>query len=285
MMQQGFGQAQALGLQGGPAAAAGDSRFARDLTGADLSSHLATAGSGGLNVAFFHERVRIETVDAEKNGQVETRLYVAKQPRGDRYTVAVERVSEEQAARRWPAEFAAFREYQDVPQSGTPLYEVPGLSQSQVGMLMIHGLRSVEDLVATPEEVISQIGLDATTARRRAEAWIAKRDGEAETIEAADMQAKYDIERKEWERQKGALEAELKALRAQVQVGAGNGATAAPPPSGDAVPVGTEAPAGDAAPHTFDDDPLASGEGGMAEGLDDLGLGNEGADPDPLAAG
>lgn len=259
--------------------------FSRDMTAADLSSHLGPVkASGGLNVQFFYTKVRLKTVDATRNGKVETRLCIAKQPKGDRFTTAVQFISEKQASEQFPSEFAMFKQYDEVPTSGTPLAELPGMSQSQIGMFLINGIRSVEDLVEVSEDIVAQLGIDASKAQKLAKRWHANATGNAEEVKAAEVAAAAEAERKamqdrfaRMEEHNKRLEMQLEAMRAN-----GNAGAAASAPQGAVAATGMEpTPAGNDLPYDLsemDDDDVFGGGSATATGNDDL---NDG-EIDPL---
>lgn len=191
----------------------------RDISAMDLGSAMpGVTSAGGVLVHFFYLRVPIRSSNAEVNGTYQTRLCVAKQPKADRSTVATRFITEDEARRQFPREFAHFRDNEDQPTQGTPLDELPGITRSQIGILMIHGLRSIEDVVDISDDQASEIGLEATRAKKLAKAWLDRTEANAPTIAAADVEARYQEERR-------AHEATMKALRDRVaQLEAANGA-------------------------------------------------------------
>lgn len=256
---------------------------ALNLTGADLGSHLMTAsrGAGGLNIQFFYNQVAINGRGG-RPARLETRLCVAKQPKGDRFTIACTEITEEEAMREFPQEFVAFKRYQEVPTNGTPLHELPGISQSQIAILTLNGLRSVEDLADLSTDTLSQVGMEATHAHRLAVNWLKRRDASAETIRLSEIEAARAQEKAEAEARMEALEKQNNALQGQIQAlltRLGGAMGAATPASYQNVgePIAVEA-----RPDlpSIDDMPgFDASSGGMATGLDDLLTG----DPDPLA--
>lgn len=206
-----------------------------NLTDRDLSSHLGpVAGTGGLNVQFFYVRTRVESANPERNGMYRTRLCVAKMPKGDRLTIAVRFITEEQAMQQFPREFSMFKQYQDVPTQGTPLHELPGITQSQIGVLVIHNLRCIEDVAACDDALINQMGYDARQAKKLAVRWIENLKGNADLIDTAKTDAARDAElermrksQAELERRNIELEAKLQAfmsLQGQAPAAASTGA-------------------------------------------------------------
>lgn len=191
-----------------------------NLTDRDLSSHLGpVAGSGGLNIQFFYVRTRVESADPNRHGQHRTRLCVAKMPKGDRLTIATRFITEEQASREFPREFAMFKQYQDVPTQGTPLHELPGITQSQIGILVIHNLRCIEDVAACDDALVNQMGYDARQAKTLAVRWLNNRTQNSDVIEKAQADAARDAElarlrkaQEETNRRNIELEAQVRAL-------------------------------------------------------------------------
>lgn len=262
--------------------------FSRDLTDMDLSTHMAPVkASGGLIVNFFYKKVQCKARNAETNGKIENRLCVSKQPKGDRSTVAVRYISEEQAQAQFPREFAMFKQYEQVPTDGTPLDELPGITLSQVAMLVINGIRSVEDLVEISEDQLNGLGREVIKARTIAVEWVAKKQGAASTIDNADDLAKLQIENQTFAERLRVLEESNRTLAAQNEALKNMGGapqTVAQMPGqatadGNAMPVESQE---DDLPTELSemDDPLAQGPD-FADGNDDLG----GSDPDPLAGG
>lgn len=249
------------------------SALAPDLSHLDLSSQLgAVQSSGGLLVEFFYVRVRVGG-DGATGGRFETRLNVAIQPRGDRLTRAVRTITEAQAAQQFPAEWQAFKTYQDAPTRGTPLYELPGTSQSMIGVLVLHGIRSIEDLVDLPAETAQGIGLDAVTARNIAIQWTKRRDDAGQTINLADELARKDMAMAEMTARLAALEQTNTSLAATVDAMKSmgmNGAGGQQQPS-QAAPVIAVQTEGyeDSAPAVE-----MFGSPSMVTGNDDLNLGN-----------
>lgn len=218
----------------------GGSRFAPNLTQMDLSSVLGVnvQSSGGLLVQFFYYRVQFGGRTNPLKGKYETRLAVALQPRGDRLTVAIRNLSPEDAQRDFPAEWNTFKVYMDTPTTGTPLYELPGATQSMIGLLALHGIRSIEDMANVPTDICAQIGMDAQTASRLAKLWLGRKDGSVNDIELAEQLASttsaLQQAHEELRRLRADAEVKDRTLEAVKQMGMGHGQ--APSPLG--IPTG-----------------------------------------------
>ncbi|MEM8971351.1 MAG: hypothetical protein AAGD43_04710 [Pseudomonadota bacterium] len=265
-----------------PNPAASGTRFAKDFTDRDLSTHLSPVTSkGGLLVNFFYAKIRTRNREADNNGKIETRLCVSKQPIGDRSTVAVQYITEEDAARHFPQQFSMFKQYGDVPTTGTPLHELPGISMSQMGLMAINGIRSVEDLIGITEDMASQLGREVTAARNVALQWTERKNSAQDTIEAAEIKANMDIQMKTMAGEMEKLRAANTALAAQNEAlkNVGGGVVAQTADQQTAVQIDNPNDDGDL-PYNIDDmeNPMIEGPD-VAEGSSDLGLG----DPDPLS--
>ena len=215
-------------------------RLVNNLTERDFSDSMGpVAGSGGLYVQFFYMRVQIKSRNARTNGNFETRLCVAKQPKGDRSTIAAQPITEAEAQRQFPMEWARFKQYQDTPTAGTPLSELPGISQSQIMLLVLHGIRSIEDLVGLDETVVQNVGLDAVTARKIALKWTARKGSAGGDVDLARELSKQEIENATLRKRAEAMEASMAAMQAKIDamaaMGAGGGmaAVAAAPAEDD----------------------------------------------------
>lgn len=191
--------------------------IAPDLTDRTFAGYMdPVTSTGGLLVNFFYGRVQIKTRRAAYNGTYETRLFVAIKPIGDRLTIAHEPITEREAQARFPAEFAAFKHYQTSPTRGTPLMELPGISQSQIAMLTINGIRSIEDLLSLSPDILSQVGLEATTAFKIAEKWTKRRADLGDDVDLARQASALEIENRTLHDNIASMEAQMKAMQAQI---------------------------------------------------------------------
>jgi hypothetical protein len=251
--------------------------FSSDISDRDLSSHLGpVASSGGLHITFSYKKVKLKTKDSTLNGKVETRLCVTKQPKGDRFTIATQFITEEEASEQFPREFAMFKQYEDVPTNGTSLSELPGMSQSQIAMFYVNGIRSVEDLVEVNEALVSQMGIEAASAQKLAKFWLSNVTDNADAVKAAEIAAAAEIERKnlldrldKLEKRNADLEADAAAIK---RLGVASAATSN---TSAVMEVESKEDLPDLA--DLNDDDVFGGEV-VATGNDDLG-----GDTDPLA--
>lgn len=237
-MNQGFGASQmSVGqMQNGSGVAPNLSAQNISVFGDEVQS------SGGLMVQFFYHRVAIGG-KTTRTGKHETRLAVALKPRGDMLTLAVRPITEEDAQRQFPAEWQQFKMYMDTPTRGTPLHELPGATQSMIAILVLGGIRSIEDLVGLPTDVCGQMGMDAVHAQTLAKTWIQRKNGAAGDIDMAERLAKLEIDAQRDRDELARLRAENAAKDQAFELLRGMGmvpgaAAGAPPPgSSDVVPA------------------------------------------------
>lgn len=204
-----------------------------NLTARDLSGFLGqgVSGAGGLVVRFFYARVRLGGTTGASAGKFATRLFVGIQPKGDRLTEAVEMIQPEEAQQRFPQEYHAFKSYEDTPTNGTPLNDLPGMTQAMIGQLVLSGIRSIEDLVNLPSDAASQIGLDAVTARNIALTWFKRKDQAGDTLQLSEQLARSTEAMREMMEQMASMRANNEAQERTIQAlqaSLGGGAMQAP---------------------------------------------------------
>ena len=237
-----------------------------DYSAANLTDQLGfVAGTGGMTIEFFYDRIRVtDPANPEAHGTYHTQLCVRKRPHGDRHTESVRRISERAAQQLYPREFAWFKQSQDVPTDGTPLAELPGISQSQIGILLIHGIRCIEDLVALQPDQVAQIGMDGRTAYSLAKRWTEAKAGNAELIADSKAAAKAEAELERLRAEQASNAATIARLQAQIDIMAQMGG--APQVATGPAPVQAIDDGGPDAP--VDDDAFSGAQ--IVTGNDDL---------------
>lgn len=259
--------------------------FVRDMTDTDLSSHLGPVGArGGMYIQFFWVKIRIENeAEPALHGTFQNRLCIAKCPKGDNRTIAHRFISEEQAMREYPQEYAMFSQAESIPTSGTPLQELPGISTSQIALLTLYNLRCIEDLAEAPQEIINPMGMDAISAYALAKRWTASKSQNSDLITASQNDAITSTELARLRASEEASRRTIAELSAQLEVVMKmNGQMQAPqsaPVSAGVVPMMNPA-SSDLAP--LPESALFSGSGGAAMGNDDLNGPAEPTQADPL---
>lgn len=194
----------------------------QDMTHRHLPNAMAgVTAMGGMHISFAWEMVQIEnSADPSLNGTREKRLFVIKSPKGDRATVSKVRITPDLAAQMYPDEWAKFSLYGDVPVTGTPLAELPGITQSQISYLSMFNIRSVEDLIEIGPDAAARIGLEGTRAHKTAMLWDQKRRDAGDLPEVAALTAKMEVAEKaraKRDEQQAAYIKELEAKLAALQ--------------------------------------------------------------------
>lgn len=189
----------------------------RDLTHTNLPNTMpGVKATGDMLITFSQTQVLIENADPAKKGSYETRLTIKRQPKGDRQTASVRFISEEQAQKMYPVEYAHYVATGEVPSEGTPLSELPGISKSQIDLLVLYGIRSIEDVLAVGPDRMQSLGYHADRAYHVAKQWDQRRKDSAEVITMADVEAKMAHMMKDSERRVAAAEERAKSLEAQL---------------------------------------------------------------------
>ena len=199
------------------------SGMSNDLSHLDLSDSMglvAAAPTGGLTITFFYAQLRVDDpMNAEAHGNYKTVLCVRKRIHGDRLTEAVDVISERAAQAMYPREYAWFKQNEAVPTDGTPLHELPGISQSQIAILVIYGIRSIEDLVALTDDQVGQMhNMDARSAYALARKWWATKKDSTDLIEAAARDAARDAELDRLRASEAENARRLTELQAQIEL-------------------------------------------------------------------
>jgi len=224
-----------------------------DQSQTNLGRDFSGVAGKGVYISFQWDNITLSSSDPEKNGKRQRRLRLTKQPIGDPNTAATSYITEAEAKELFPAEWDYFTKHGDMPVSGTALSELPGISVSQIQILQLSGLRSIEDLVSVPMEVINQIGHEGRYVRSVAEEWIAKSEENQELQDVAAMRTSFESALASEKAGRERAEAEMQAMKAQLDalqkmVGGGGQMTSVQP--------GMNSPMGDDAQRVSSTDPL-----------------------------
>lgn len=84
--------------------------------------------------------------------------------------------------KRWPDQYKAFKEGQEVPLDGYPIEQWPQVSRAEVDTLKSLGVRTVEDLVGAPEENIRRAGSSFLNLKYKATEFIKNHGSEQQKI-------------------------------------------------------------------------------------------------------
>ncbi len=139
--------------------------------------------SAGLAVSFFWAKIPIYGDNGLPTGELRDKLCVAKAIIGDFKTVACKMISEEQAQRQFPREYAAFTQQMELPDDGTPLQELPGITQSQIGLMLLNHVRTVEQAAKLTEAQVSALGLVGQQVHDWSKRWLDMREGASEELD------------------------------------------------------------------------------------------------------
>jgi len=225
------------------------------LSGANLGKEFSSVHGGGVYITFQWDMVKLKYVDPEKNGKTQRRLRLTKQPIGDPSTAATSYITEDEARQNFPAEWEYFTKHGDMPETGTPLSELPGISVSQMQIMQIAGLRSIEDVLGVGEEIINRVGHEGRMVRSVAEAWKKNADEHSDMINFAEAKANSEAAIAAAKQRAERAEASSREMAARLEalMAAGNG--------GQAIAGGMEQPIGRDEGPSIDDtpNPLADG--------------------------
>lgn len=150
-----------------------------------------------------------------------------------RHQVAQERCNPEWAM-AFQRMYEAFKEGKELPVSGTPVLNWPGLSPSQVKQLLSLNFRAVEDVAAMNEEAIARLGMGARALRDRARLFLETAQNVGSVAEKA---AAIEVENAQLKASNDSLKAQVDLLSRQVaaiaaaQAGLSGGQS--PQPTGD----------------------------------------------------
>lgn len=239
----------------------------------DNDKFLSAVQSKGIHVSFGWTMVRLKSADPEKNGKKERRLVLIKQPIGDPSTCSTSFIAPEVAAKIYPVEWKYFTETGEMPVTGTPLSELPGITNSQIQIMNLSGFRSIEDVLSVAAEVFGGRDIEARAVRDLAEKWRANRDQNADVINSAAQKTAFDSQiasekaaRERAEAEVVAMRARLQALEALVNGNSGGARPVLPGSSGQPERVDSDLPGvdetvnplADAGGDDDDDDPLGN---------------------------
>lgn len=183
----------------------------QDISGNNIAQLGEVTSKGGLIVRFRYTQI-------EANGRFVDRLVVEQQPRGDRSTVSTRYITDEQAKVLFPEQYAKFTAAGGHATEGTPLAEIPGMTNSYIGRLTMHGLTSVEDLLSTSMDQLQQIGRDAVAAHEIAAEWSKNHSEAKEHIERAGDTADLLDRATQAEKERDALKKKLAAAEMKLDI-------------------------------------------------------------------
>lgn len=111
--------------------------------------------------------------DQEGRDIYEDREYVEVLTLGDKNCIPVFQVTEKHKA-RWPKQYAAFKNGQVFSPEGTPLEKWTLVGPAEVEHLKHFNIRTVEQLAALGDNVLSNLGMGSRALREKAIVWLAQ---------------------------------------------------------------------------------------------------------------
>ena len=123
---------------------------------------------------FVVEAIHMEFASKQAGKPIfEDREFVRIHVVGDRGAQAYEPVNDDHK-QRWSKEYAAFRAGIELPPSGTPLatWPHPLMTKSQVAMLAVDNIRTVEDLAGLDDAKLMKIGMGAREMKSAAHTYL-----------------------------------------------------------------------------------------------------------------
>ena len=249
-----------------------------ELSQKNLGAPFSSVQGKGIYISFQWDMLRLKTIDPEKNGTRVRRLRLMRQPIGDPNTQSSTYITPEKAKEHYPAEWEYFTKHGDMPVTGTALSELPGISVSQIQIMQLSGLRSIEDVLGVQQEVVDRIGHEGRIVRSVAEEWQKRSDENIELTDYAELKAAQDTaltaansRAERAEASNASLQARLEALETMMNSGAGHAPQmgghaqmGGPVPPNSMGNMNDNGPDIDSTPNplaegdgTLDDDPLA----------------------------
>lgn len=192
-------------------------QFVTDASQNDLGQHFGGVQGKGIYITFHWVKVKLQSVDPAKNGKFERRLRIIKQPVGDPNSASASYIKPEAAQKQYPLEWDYFTKHGDMPLTGTALSELPGISMSQIQMMQLAGLRSIEDILSVRDEVINSIGYEGRVVLNVAREWQARKDENAEAIDYAETKAAQDAALQAANSRADAADAQNRELLARIE--------------------------------------------------------------------
>lgn len=113
--------------------------------------------------------------------------------------------------KRWPAQYASFKNGLAQRLNGTPLEQWPGLTVGQIATFNACEIRTVEDLANLSDGQMDGIGMGAREIRARAAAWLEQAQGGAAAERLAAENARKDDQIAELRRQMDELKTAVAA--------------------------------------------------------------------------
>lgn len=177
----------------------------------DILSPQAKADAG-LLVTFYIGTRKNEVKTADAGRAIFDELeYVRISVPGQR-DVLFDGPAKEDHIKRFGRQYKAFKEGQEIAQTGTPIEHWPLMTKGMVEEYKHLRINTVEQIADLSEAVIGKVGIGARDLQKKAKAWLASAAGTADTQRFATENDELKAEVKELQKKVAELMAENKTL-------------------------------------------------------------------------
>jgi len=157
----------------------------------ELASQQAWKLDAGLNVQFY-KHAELNTWRSQQEGRkvFDEHVYIRILTPANRLNV-IERRATDEDRQRFNRQFRAFVERGEQLLSGTPLSEMPGMSQGRVLEFAALKVTTVEQLAGMPDSTVQLLGTGGTTMKQQAVRFLDERANSKElSAENREMRAR-----------------------------------------------------------------------------------------------
>lgn len=171
------------------------------------SFNVDTLGTGrrALAVKFYHEQTPVTVSEGEI--KLEPRLCIALGILGE--NTMTRRLAHDRDKIDYAAAWQAFAEGREAPLSGTPIEQLPGITERVASLAALHGIRTIEQM-GGDQRAAMVMGMEGREWAARAKAWLEAKAGAAVLDQAAALAAmQAQIER---------MTANMAAMQTQIEV-------------------------------------------------------------------
>lgn len=171
------------------------------------SFNVDTLGTGrrALAVKFFPQPTPVTVAEGEI--RMESRICIALGILGE--STVTKRLATDRDKQEYAAAWKAFDEGREPPLSGTPIEDLPGITERIAALAAIHGIRTIEQM-AGDQRAAMAMGMEGREWAARAKAWLEAKAGAAALDQAAALAAmQAQIER---------MTAAMAAMQTQIEV-------------------------------------------------------------------
>lgn len=179
-------------------------------------NHFGLRTDTRMMVRFYMDRVSM--MDADGVETMQPREHIEFPLLGEQ--TKVRRLATDDDRKRYADAYRAFSQGLDAPVRGTPLEDLPGITQRAVQMAAMYGVRTIEDM-ADPRSA-QTLGRDGPPLQARCKAWLQDRAGAVE-IDRAEQLARVSGQMETMMARLAEMEVNLKAKDAVIAAMQGAG--------------------------------------------------------------